>query len=188
MNTESNFLQKKDAFLLVVDIQKSVLDTCFEPDRIVKNISNLIDVIQLIDMPVIYSEQNADKLGRTIPELLEKVPASQVFNKMEFGCFQNETLSNVIEKTNRKTVILTGIQADVCIFQTGLQALERGYKVHVIADAVSSPRELDWRIGLRRLEKAGAIISSTEMVIFELLNRAGTSEFKRALPFLKNLS
>lgn len=187
MNTESNFLQKKDAFLLGVDIQKSVLDTCFEPDRLVKNISNLIDMAQLMNMPVIFSEQNAEKLGGMIPELLEKVPASHVFNKMEFGCFQNETLSNVIQKLDRKTIILTGIQADVCIFHSGLQALERGYRVHVIADAVSSPGKLDWRIGLRRLEKAGAVISSTEMVIFELLNRAGTPEFKRALPILKNL-
>lgn len=187
METETRFLKKRDAFLLVVDIQQSVLETCLEPEQLVKKISILIDIARLMEMPVVCSEQNADRLGRTIPELLEKVQASEVFNKLEFGCFQNSVLSDAMEKLERKTVILTGIQADVCIFHSGLQALEKGYKVHVIADAVSAPRKLDWRIGLDRLKNAGAVISTTEMVIFELLNRAGTTQFKGALPFLKNL-
>ncbi len=142
---------------------------------------------RLLGIPVLFSEQNARRLGKTLPELVERVPGAKVYDKVEFGCFDNAPIQEAVRRTGKNTLILCGIHTHVCILHTGLQALSLGYGLHVVADAVSSPKPSDWEVGLRRLERAGAVISSTEMVVYEWLNRAGTPAFKKALPLLKTL-
>jgi nicotinamidase-related amidase len=87
----------------------------------------------------------------------------------------------------RRTLIIAGLETHVCVFHTAAHGLRLGYTVHVVADAVASRSRFNWEIGLKRLERAGVVISSTEMMVFELLNRAGTPEFRAALPLLKTL-
>jgi len=180
-------LNRQESLLLVVDIQKSLLDSCAHAEQVRRNAAALIEFTGILGMPILFSEQNRERLGRTLPELIAKAPAAPVLDKLEFGCFDNPLLQETIRKTGRTTLILCGIHTHVCVFYTGVQALSPGYRVHVVLDAVSSPKITDWEVGLRRLENAGAVISSTEMVIYELLNRAGTPEFKTALPLLKTL-
>ncbi|MCP4349208.1 MAG: isochorismatase family protein [Desulfobacterales bacterium] len=187
MNIYSEFLKKQDCVLVIVDIQKSMLNLCAEPDLVRKNTEALIDIARISEIPVIFSEHNADKLGDFLPELMQKVPDSSALNKVEFSCFENENLSRAIRENRRNTLILAGIETHVCIFHTGAHGIRLGYNVHVISDAVSSRSRQNKEIGLRRLEKAGAVISSTEMAIFELLNRADTPEFRQALPIIKSL-
>lgn len=187
MQDTLRFLGRQDSFLLVVDIQQSLLDPCVHAARVKKNAAALIAFVQLFDIPVLFSEQNPERLGKTLPDLIEMAPHAKVLEKLEFGCFENAPLREAIRGMGRNTMILCGIHTHVCIFHTGMQALSLGYRVHVVSDAVSSPKASDYETGLRRLERAGAVISSTEMVIYELLNRAGTPEFKKALPLLKTL-
>ncbi len=187
MNVYTEFLKKNDCLLLLVDIQKIMLDLCEEAERTCKNAEALIEIAKIFGLPVIFSEHNPAKLGGFLPELLKRIPNPQVLNKLEFSCFENEALCRAIETTGRKTLILAGLETHVCIFHTGALAVRLGYRVHVAADAVCSRSRLNWEIGLRRLERTGAVVSSTEMVIFELLNRAGTSEFRKALPLIKKL-
>jgi nicotinamidase-related amidase len=187
MNHYAEFLKREDCVLLLVDIQKVMLEPCVEADELRKNAAALIDIAKLLEIPVIFSVHNAEKLGGFLPELVEKVAQPNVLNKLEFSCLENEGIAEALRKTGRETLILSGLETHVCIFHTGAHALRLGYGVHVASDAVSSRSSSNRQVGLRRLEQAGAVISSTEMVIFELLNRAGTPEFKSALPLLKTL-
>jgi nicotinamidase-related amidase len=109
-----------------------------------------------------------------------------VLNKLEFSCFENQVLADAVAASGRKTLVVAGIETHVCIFHTAAHALRLGYTVHVVGDAVTSRSAFNRETGLRRLDRAGAVITSTEMVTFEWLNRAGTPEFRRALPLLKS--
>ena len=187
MNHYAEFLSREDCVLLQVDIQKVMLEPCVEADQLRKNAAALIEVAGLFKIPVFFSVHNTEKLGGFLPELLEKASRPSVHNKLEFSCFENEEIARAVSETGRNTLILAGLETHGCIFHTGAHALRLGYRVHVASDAVSSRSSLNHQVGLRRLEQAGAVISSTEMVIFELLNRAGTPEFRSALPLLKTL-
>jgi nicotinamidase-related amidase len=187
MNVYRDFLQREDCLLLLVDIQRVMLDPCVDEDRIRKNCAALIDIARLLDIPIMFSVHNAEKLGGFLPELIERVPVPKLFNKLEFSCFENEPIFRAMQESGRRTLLLAGLETHVCVFHTGAHALRLGYRVHVAADAVTSRSQSNREIGLRRLERAGAVVSSTEMIIFELLNRAGTSEFRAALPLLKTL-
>jgi nicotinamidase-related amidase len=187
MNVYAEFLLKQDSVLLLVDIQKSMLDLCSDKDLLVKNVSALIDIARLHEIPILLSVHNSGKLGGFLPELLDRIPQPCIYEKLEFSCFENETLFRALQESGRRTLLLAGLETHVCIFHTGAHALRLGYRVHVAADAVASRSKINWEVGLRRVERAGAVISSTEMIIFELLNRAGTSEFRAALPLIKTL-
>lgn len=187
MNKAAEFLQRDDSILLLVDVQKTLLDPCVRSEELKKNCQALIEVSKVFKIPVIFTTHNAEKLGGFIPELVNMVEVPTVINKVEFSCFQNENIKRAVETLGRRTVILAGIESHVCIFHTGAHALRLGYRVDLVTDAVSSRSEENRLTGIKRLEQAGAIMSSTEMVIFELLNRAGTEEFRKLLPLLKTL-
>jgi len=187
MNSHQEFLDRRGCILLLVDIQKSMLDLCVDHDRIVFKVGALIETAELFGIPVLFSVHNADKLGPVLPELTNKISGTKILDKLEFNCFENPEIARAIDRTRRRTLLLAGIEGHVCIFHTGLGALRLGYRVHVAGDAVTSRSAFDKETGMRRLDRAGAVISSTEMIIFELLNRAGTREFRSLLPLLKRL-
>lgn len=185
MNEKLERLNRQDCILLLVDIQKSILAKCVQPDRIPANAASLIEIAQLLDIPVLCTVQNGDKLGGVLPELTEKIQQPRVLDKLDFDCFEDKAIAEAVRETDRKTILLAGIETHICIFHSGTGALRMGYKVHVAADCVTSRGNLNNETGLRRLDRAGAVISTTDMIIFELLHRAGTNEFRKALPLLK---
>jgi len=187
LNAYAELLNRDDSLLLLVDFQKSMLANCVASDRIQNNAFILIDVARILNIPIILTEQNPRKLGTFLPDLAAKVPNPVVFSKNQFGCFENEMIRQAIAATGRKSVILAGIEAHICIFQTGSGGLRLGYRVHVAADAVSASSQGNLEIGLGRLKHAGAVISSMEMVIFELLKQADTDEFRNVLPHIKKI-
>lgn len=186
-NVYAEIIKPEECMLLLVDLQKSMLDLCVERERVCRNASVLIDTAALFDIPIYFSEHNPGKLGGFLPDLLSRVESPRVFEKLEFSCLENEGIARELMATGRRTLILAGIESHVCIFHTAAHALRLGYRVHVASDGVSSRSELNRDIGLRRLDRAGAVISSTEMILFELLTRAGTDRFRAALPFIKTL-
>jgi nicotinamidase-related amidase len=187
MNAYAEVLARQDCIMLLVDIQKVMLDPCLENDQVTRNAAALVDIAGLLEIPILFSVHNAEKLGGFLPELVNRVPQPAIFNKLEFSCFENEAIFRAVQQSGRRTLLLAGLETHVCIFHTGAHALRLGYRVHVAADAVTARSKLNRKVGVRRLERAGAVISSTEMLIFELLNRAGTPEFRAALPLLKTL-
>ena len=180
-------LEADQCALVVVDIQEKLLPPIFEQERLVRNSQLLIRLAHSLNMPVVATTQYAKGLGNTVPEIASLLPECEMIDKLEFSCFGSEKFCAQLKHLpgNRNTVLLCGMESHICVTQTALGALREGYLVHVASDAVSSRTEWNWKIGLERMSAAGAIISSTEMMIYELLRRSSGAAFKELLPFLK---
>jgi nicotinamidase-related amidase len=181
------FQAREDCLLLLVDVQKSMPDLRVHKEQVLKNCAAVIDVAAILEIPVIFSQHNAEKLGGVLPKLVAKVRGPVIRNKLEFSGFENEELARTLENIGRWSILLAGLETHVCIFHTGAHGARLGYRVHLAADAVTSRGLFNWKKGVRCLERAGVVISSTEMIIFELRNRARTPEFRKALSLLKTL-
>src|SRR5499433_2759377 len=179
-------LRAEDCILGVVDIQERLLPPIHEKERLVRNSQLLIRLANILELPVVVSTQYAKGLGPTVPAIASLLPKITPVDKLEFGCFGNgEFCSAISLLSGRNTLLLCGMETHICVMQTALGALNQGLRVHVAADAVSSRTELNWKLGLERMRAAGAVISSTEMMIYEALRSSGTSEFKDMLKHLK---
>jgi len=179
-------LKPEDCALAVIDIQERLLPAIFEKERLVRNAQLLVRLADLLSLPIIVSTQYVKGLGPTIEEIRSLLPQVKTVDKLEFGCFGNgEYCSTVAGLANRNTLLLCGMESHICVMQTALGALNQGLNVHVAADAVSSRTELNWKIGLNRMQAAGAVVSSTEMMIYELLGKSDTPAFKEMLRHLK---
>lgn len=180
-------LNADQCVLLVVDIQEKLLPPIFEKERLVRNSQLLIRLAGILNIPAVATTQYAKGLGATVPEIASLLPEPAAIDKLEFSCFGSDAFCSQMKRLpgNRNTVLLCGMESHICVTQTALAALREGYLVHVASDAVSSRTEWNWKIGLERMRAAGAIISSTEMMIYELLRRSGGAAFKELLPHLK---
>jgi nicotinamidase-related amidase len=186
IETARRLLKPEECALAVIDIQEKLLPFIFEKERVVRNSQLLIRLADILGLPILVSTQYSKGLGPTVAEIQALLPEVKTLEKLEFGCFGNgEYCSTVASLSDRRTLLLCGIESHICVTQTALGALNQGLNVHVAADAVSSRTELNWKIGLNRMQAAGAVISSTEMMIYELLGKSGTPAFKEMLKHLK---
>ena len=173
--------------LVVVDIQERLLPPIFNKDSLVKNAQLLIRLAKILSMPILLSTQYKKGLGDTVPDVATLLDDVRPIDKLEFSCFGSDHFRAAVKSLpgQRNTVLICGMEAHICVMQTALGALNDGYLVHVAADAVGSRAESNWKIGIDRMRAAGAVISSTEMMMYELLRCSGTSQFKELLPYLK---
>jgi nicotinamidase-related amidase len=179
-------LRPEDCALAVIDIQEKLLTQIFEKERVLRNAQLLIRLAEILSLPIIVSTQYEKGLGKTVDGISSMLPETKPLDKLEFGCFGNSEYCSAVGKlANRTTLLLCGIESHICVTQTALGALNQGLNVHVAADTVSSRTELNWKLGLNRMQAAGAVLSSTEMMIYELLGRSGTPAFKEMLRHLK---
>jgi isochorismate hydrolase len=171
----------------MIDLQAKLLPAIFESDRVIRNCQLLLHLGQLLRLPTLLTTQYAKGLGSVVPEISSTVPDVPPFDKTSFGCFGDQEFQRHLKKLapQASTLLVAGIETHICVTQTVLGALAAGYLVHVAADATSSRTAENWRIGLKRMERAGAVISSTEMMVYELLARSSTPEFKAILPLIK---
>jgi nicotinamidase-related amidase len=180
-------LQADHCALIVVDIQEKLLPPIFNKESMVRNSQLLIRLAKILSIPVMVTTQYSKGLGAVVPEIAWLLTDVQTIDKLEFGCFGSDEFRSSLKKLpgNRNTVLLCGMESHICVTQTALGALNDGYLVHVASDAVGSRSEWNWKVGLERMRDAGAVISSTEMMMYELLRCSGTKEFKELLPFIK---
>jgi len=179
-------LRADECLLGVIDIQEKLLPPIHEKERMLRNSQLLIRLANMLSMPVVVSTQYAKGLGQTVPEIMSLLPGSKPVDKLEFGCFGNgEFCSAISMLAGRNTLLLCGMETHICVMQTALGALNQGLNVHVAADAVGSRSELNWKLGLERMREAGAVISSAEMMVYELLGKSGSPVFKEILQYLK---
>jgi nicotinamidase-related amidase len=173
--------------LVVVDMQEKLLPPIWEKERLVRNVQLLIRMAGILKIPALVTTQYAKGLGNTLPDIASMLPDSPPLDKLTFSCFGSDIFCSLLKRLpgQRTTVLLCGMETHICVMQTAMGALREGYLVHVASDAVSSRSELNWRIGLDRMRDAGAILSSTEMMIYELLRSSGAPAFKELLPYLK---
>jgi nicotinamidase-related amidase len=180
-------LEADQCALIVVDIQEKLLPPIWEKDRFVRNAQLLIRLAGILKIPALVTTQYTKGLGNTVPEIASLLPGSPPIDKLTFSCFGSDVFCSLLKRLpgQRTTALLCGMETHICVMQTALGALREGYLVHVASDAVSSRTESNWRIGLDRMRSAGAILSSTEMIVYELLRASGTPAFKELLPYLK---
>lgn len=175
-------LRADDSVLLIIDMQEKLVPVMADRDNVIRNVIRLARFSYLAGLPVVLTEQQ--KLGETLPEIREHLAETEPISKLTFNCFGTEAFVDRIRSLNRTTLVLTGIEAHICVSQTALSALSH-YKVQVVSDAVSSRTERNREVALRRVERAGAVVTSTEAAIYELLERAGTDLFRETLKLVK---
>lgn len=180
-------LQVENCALVVVDVQQKLLPPIFNKEQLVRNASLLIRLAKILDIPILLTTQYAKGLGETVPEILALLDGVQPIDKLDFGCFGKDAFCSAVKALpgNRTTMLLCGMETHICVMQTALGALEQGYLVHVASDAVGSRAEWNWTVGLGRMRDAGCVISSTEMMMYELLRQSGTPAFRELLQYLK---
>jgi nicotinamidase-related amidase len=178
-------LTRARAALVVVDVQERLLPAIFEKERVLENTLRLIRGAGVLQVPVIATEQYRKGLGPTVPEVAAAIPGFAPMEKVAFSACGAAGFVPALREKKASDVVLCGIEAHVCVLQTCLDLLDEGFRVFVASDAVSSRTPGNARLGLNRMHAAGAVIASTEMVLFELLEKAGTDEFKQVLALVK---
>jgi nicotinamidase-related amidase len=173
-------LHPETTTLVVIDLQEKLLPAIWDRERVVTNVTKLLQLARILKLKTVPTTQYCRGLGPTVPEIASLLDREPI-DKTSFGCFGDPKITPEL----RGTLLVAGIETHICVCQTVLGALEAGLEVHVAADATSSRTAANAQVGIERMRAAGAVISSTEMAIYELLGRSDREEFKRMLPFLK---
>ncbi|MEK6776939.1 MAG: hydrolase [bacterium] len=175
---EKFLLDKSNAVLVIVDIQDKLAAVMKHKQQVTDNCLHLIEAAKLLNIPIVVTEQYPKGLGPTIHEIRDALPNYEPFEKMTFdGCGGNGFLEK-IASLNRKQMILTGMETHICVLQTCLGLLQKGYFVHLVGNAVCSRGKDDYLAGREWMRDAGAVITCTETALFQLIEKAGTPEFK----------
>lgn len=181
-----SLLRASDTCLMVVDVQAPLLGAIWEPDRLLANVRLLVQAARILELPVVVTEQNRDRLGETVAGVRECLgDGVAALNKITFSCLGDEAIAAAVQATGRSQVLVCGMETHVCISQTVHDLVASGYTVHVAEDAVSSRSQSNHHTGLRRMQVAGALSTSAETAIYEMLERAGTQPFREILKLVK---
>ena len=173
----SDELSPKVNALLIIDVQEKIIRATFNKDSIPKNIKKLIDAYQILEENIFISEQNPFKLGATIPELLP-IAGFRKIEKMEFSLANIQEFLKELKNKKITNLIVCGIETHICIQQTVLDCLKKGFEVILISDAMGSRNRVDHEIALQRMTQSKATLTTTESIIFELCKTADRKEFK----------
>ena len=186
MTAARTVLDPARAALVVVDLQEKLLPAIHDWDRVLKNSLLLMRLAQTIGLPVVLTTQYRKGLGDLVSDVAALAPPEPPLDKVSFGCFGSPEFRDRIQSLRgRDQLVVAGIESHICVTQTVLGALAQGHVVHVAADAVGSRVPANREIGLRRMETAGAVLSSAEMAVYELLGRSDGAAFKAMLPHLR---
>ena len=178
-------LKKPGCVLVVVDIQEKLLPAINDFMSVLDRSVKMVTAAQALEVPILFTQQYSRGLGPTHAALTSLVPEFSHLEKTTFNCFGAEGFSESLERLGAKTLVIIGIEAHICVCQTALEALQRGYDVHVVADAVGSRTTANRGIGLERIRQAGGVITGGELTINEWVERSDSAGFKLILPLLK---
>ena len=183
MQHHPDILNADGTALVVIDVQERI-NAVMADQLHVPRLAVLVRAFQVLGLPVLLTEQYPQGLGSTIPELAA-IAGSAPLVKNTFSCGRDPAFLSALERVGPRQVVLTGIEAHVCVAQTALDLLHAGYRVQIPHDAVCSRRSTDREWALRRLQQAGVTVTSTESALFELLDRCGTDGFRTVSKLLK---
>lgn len=172
----STQMSATDTGLLVIDVQEKLVPKILGAARMISEIGFLIDAARLLGMTVQATEQYPRGLGSTVPELARRLPERP--EKVAFSCCAIPSVADGFRREGRPKVVLAGIESHVCVLNTALDLLALGFLVYLPVDAVSCRSTLDHDLALRRLERAGVILTTTETCLFEWIGGAGHPQFK----------
>lgn len=178
-------LKIDNAALVIIDVQGKLASLMENRELLIANISRLIRGTKLLEIPLVATEQRPDKLGPTVSDLATLIPSIIPIKKESFSCVGSNEFKEILSALNRNQIILTGIETHVCVYQTAVDLIESDYEVHVIADAVCSRNGMNHQVGLDRMQNEGAILSTTEIALFECLRTASDKRFKEMIEIVK---
>ena len=181
-------LDMDNTALLIIDYQKKLFPLVFNHEDILGKASLMIRFAQLKKLPMMVTEQYPDGLGKTVKEirsLLKETDTYRPWAKTCFNCFREEKIAGVLKNSRRKNLLVCGIETHICVLQTVLSALDEGFNVFLLADCVGSRDALDHSLGMMQAEAAGAVLTTVETVVYQMLERSDSSEFKEALEIIK---
>lgn len=171
-------LNSEKTCLVLIDVQEKLAAVMYESARMVANCAVLLQIARTLEIPILWCQQYPKAIGPTVEPLRAHLHDLKPMDKLGFSCCRQPDFSAELERLEIETAILCGIESHVCVFQTAMDLIQKGLYVHVIADAVASRTPENKQIGLDRMNAAGAIVSSTEMLLFELLRTAEHPHFK----------
>jgi len=177
-------VKRNEVAFILIDIQEKFMPVIYNIESVIANSNILIKGASILKIPIIVTEQYPRGLGKTVDKI-ELEADQKVIEKMSFDCFGSYEFVRELDSLNVKTLVLFGMESHVCVLKTSLEALSRGYEVHVVADAISSRTQDNKNIALERLRQSGVFIASTEMTLFQLIDQAGTEEFRAISKLVK---
>lgn len=178
-------LSRTAAVLIMIDFQGNLAQVMVDKENLFASNVKLIQGFKALNLPIMVTEQIPEKLGPTIPVLAGELSGIKPIAKETFSSWANESFHDRLESLTRRHVVLTGIECHICVYQTALDLISNGYTVHLVADAVSSRTAENREIGIQAIKSAGAHITSTEMVLFELLRTAADPKAKDIFKIVK---
>ena len=181
----SKLLIPENTALLIIDIQERILPVINNHQLVIENTIKLIKGFKVLSLPIYYTEQYPKGLGPTISSITTELGDLKPFDKMSFSCSGDNNLFQEFKSKNLSQIVVCGIESHVCVQQTVLDLIENNLQVNLAADAVSSRKDIDYKIALDRMRNHGAEVTTTESILFELLNVCGTPQFKEMSKIVK---
>lgn len=178
-------LEIENVVLLIVDIQGKLAHLMDKKELLFKNVQKLIKGIRTLGIPILWVEQNPQGLGSTIPEIKALLSDIHPISKMSFSSCRNDRFLQSLNALSRKQILISGIEAHICIYQTAIDLVDIGYEVQVVTDAVSSRSPENKEIGLQRMRDFGVSLTSVETALFELLKVAEGEQFREIIRIVK---
>ena len=183
--SKANLLNPENTVLVVIDFQERLFPVMHDREKLLRQVVKLIQGAKVLDIPVILTEQYPKGLGPTLPEIAELLPDVKPIEKTCFSCCDAESFNNSVEATNRKQVLISGIEAHICVYQTAVALNQGGYEVQVVADCVSSRDPENKMVSLFKMGSVGIAPTTMETALFELLKIASGDEFKQISNIVK---
>ncbi len=178
-------LKRDHTALVLIDIQGKLASLMHQQEALYRQLQILIQGAQALELPILWLEQYPKGLGPTIPEVAELLAGQQPLAKTCFSACGLDHFQDQLRATGRRQILLAGIEAHICVYQTARDLLDTGYHVEAVTDAVSSRTAQNKALGLQRMAQAGAELTGVEMCLFELLKQAGTAKFKTIAGLVK---
>jgi len=178
-------LKIESTVLVVVDVQGKLANLMYGRQALFENLQKAIKGIQVLEIPILWVEQNPEGLGPTIPEITDLLIDIEPIGKISFSSCRNELFIQALKAADCNQVLIVGIETHICVYQTAMDLVDSGYEVHIVTDAVSSRTQDNKQVALQKMKDSGVNLTSTEMALFELLGAAEGKKFMQILKIVK---
>jgi nicotinamidase-related amidase len=175
----------ENSLLVVIDIQGPLAQKMHDKASCYESVIKMIKGAQVLNVPIIVTEQIPQKLGHTLPEIASLFSAFQPITKVSFSCWGEKVFAEKLRATSRKQILLTGIESHVCVYQTALELKSLGYDVYLVSDCISSRTAENKSIAIARMTGEGVKLTSAEMALFELMKTAEAEKFREVAKVVK---
>lgn len=178
-------IRKEDCTGLIIDFQERLVPTIAGNRVIIRNTNKLVRGLKVFKVPVYFTQQNTRALGSTVNDLRNTMENFSAVEKMCFSCFNEPQLEQILKNDNKKYIIIAGVETHICVLQTVLDLLNNNYIPVVVEDCTGSSREREKEVAMWRMRKEGAMLTTSESILYELCNKAGNDDFRELLKLVK---